>query len=193
MTLQELERVFAGRRPRRVWRLFQPRHAAVAVILRPGPDVLLTVRATRAGDRWSGHVAFPGGMRQRGDATSLDTAIRETHEEVGVELGRSRYLGAMDQVRAVVHGGLYPMAITPHVFAARGHLAPTPSPEVTHTFWLPLDLAASGALDSRLWYPRGRFRVPFPCWRYHDQIIWGLTYGMLKSMLLLVNKAHFAV
>jgi 8-oxo-dGTP pyrophosphatase MutT (NUDIX family) len=43
--------------------------------------------------RWSGHVAFPGGKRDRGE-NGLQTAIREAREEVGVDLAKDfAYLG----------------------------------------------------------------------------------------------------
>lgn len=63
------------------------RETAVAVILVPSPDrVLLIARADRPGDPWSGHLACPGGRREQADASLLATAIRETREEVGIQL-----------------------------------------------------------------------------------------------------------
>src|SRR5262245_5919302 len=54
-----------------------------------GPAELLFIeRALREGDPWSGHMAFPGGRRDRADADLVATSLRETREEVGLELGR---------------------------------------------------------------------------------------------------------
>jgi 8-oxo-dGTP pyrophosphatase MutT (NUDIX family) len=50
------------------------------------PEVLFIKRAGRAGDRWSGHTALPGGKRDPQDADDLAAAIRETKEEVGLDL-----------------------------------------------------------------------------------------------------------
>lgn len=50
------------------------------------PEVLFIKRASRKGDRWSGHVALPGGGRDAEDADDLTTAIRETREEIGLDL-----------------------------------------------------------------------------------------------------------
>ncbi len=50
------------------------------------PEVLFIRRAGRAGDRWSGHVALPGGKRDPEDADDLAAAIRETMEEVGLDV-----------------------------------------------------------------------------------------------------------
>lgn len=50
------------------------------------PEVLFIKRAGRAGDRWSGHTALPGGKRDPQDADDVAAAIRETREEVGLDL-----------------------------------------------------------------------------------------------------------
>ena len=54
-------------------------------------EVLFIKRAARKGDRWTAHVAFPGGKRDPGDRGDLDTAVRETLEEVGLHLGSQHH------------------------------------------------------------------------------------------------------
>ena len=48
------------------------------------PEVLLIKRAARAGDRWTSHVALPGGKRDVGDSGDEEAAVREVREEVGL-------------------------------------------------------------------------------------------------------------
>ncbi|KAI9782239.1 MAG: hypothetical protein M1839_005353 [Geoglossum umbratile] len=50
------------------------------------PEVLFIKRATRTRDRWGGHVALPGGRRDSGDESDQAVAVRETWEEVGMDL-----------------------------------------------------------------------------------------------------------
>ena len=71
----------------------EPAHtrAAVAIVVREGtdgPQVLLIRRAEHPGDAWSGHMAFPGGREDPGDESLLATAIRETFEELALDLRR---------------------------------------------------------------------------------------------------------
>ena len=59
--------------------------AAVALVLRENagdPEILLIRRAERKGDPWSGHMAFPGGREDARDESLLETALRETREEL---------------------------------------------------------------------------------------------------------------
>lgn len=56
------------------------------------PEVLFIKRAARTGDRWTGHVALPGGKRDPGDLDDRETSIRETREEIGLDLNASHCL-----------------------------------------------------------------------------------------------------
>jgi len=67
-------------------------HACVALIrLKKTQDslqdeIVFIKRSICEGDPWSGHCAFPGGGLEKTDSTLLDTAIRETKEEIGLSL-----------------------------------------------------------------------------------------------------------
>lgn len=50
------------------------------------PEVLFIKRAARVGDRWTSHIALPGGKRETDDSSDRATSIRETREETGLEL-----------------------------------------------------------------------------------------------------------
>ena len=55
-------------------------------VQRGDPEILFIKRAARVGDRWTGHVAFPGGKKEPSDLDDQAAAARETREEVGLDL-----------------------------------------------------------------------------------------------------------
>jgi 8-oxo-dGTP pyrophosphatase MutT (NUDIX family) len=162
------------------------RRAAVAIIIHDAasPRVLLMKRVERAGDPWSGHISLPGGRHERADPDLLATAIRETREELGVELASARVLGNLPAL-SPLSSGPNCMEVTPFVFACRDAPEPRPSPEAEAAFWLPIELGASGALDDTYLYP-GSERT-FPSWRYERYVIWGLTWRILQDVLALAR------
>src|SRR4051812_22030254 len=116
--------------------------AAVAVILREGTaglEVLFIRRAEHPQDPWSGQMAFPGGRAEPANADLRATAVRETREEIGVDLfAAAEDLGRLDEVRAVARGRPVNLTITPFVFRLRQPFDPVLSVEVRSLHWLPL-------------------------------------------------------
>ena len=157
--------------------------AAVAIILVSNPDALLLIRrAERVGDPWSGHMALPGGRRERLDPDLLTTSIRETAEEVGIELTPTQLAGNLEDVvpRTPV---LPPIAVRPFVFLLDNRPAVVPNAEVTSATWVPLlhllrpdthhlvRLEVAGA--SRL----------VQAYELSDGIVWGMTERILTQLL----------
>jgi 8-oxo-dGTP pyrophosphatase MutT (NUDIX family) len=162
-------------------------HAAVALIVRSRAEleVLLIKRAKREGDPWSGHMALPGGRRDPSDASLLDTAARETREEIGVDLASvGVHLGRLEVVRPLSQR-LPRITVTPHVF---GVPADTPatvaSAEVEAVHWVSLDVLRAPETRDQVEIPLpGGARGRFPCLRVVDDVVWGLTYRILEDFL----------
>ncbi len=154
------------------------RRAAVAAIIEDG-RVLLMVRAARDGDPWSGHISLPGGGYQPSDIDLLTTAMRETREEIGVDLAAARIVGNLPPLHPRSSGGTG-IEVTPFVFVPSAPVIPQLGPEAVGTFWLPLALAASGALDGSYSL---RPEMTFPCWTFEGHTIWGMTWRILVDLL----------
>ena len=184
--LVQLRHAFEGRSVQAAPRSALVKEAAVALVLRPREqlELLLIRRAELHGDPWSGHVALPGGRRGAGDANLVDTASRETDEEVGIPLARvGTFLGTLDEVLPV-SPRLPPIVIAPFVFAVPPATAAHPEPrEVQAAIWLPLDaLRAPDALaEITVTVATGPMTVP--SFVYGDYVIWGLTYRILQQFL----------
>ena len=166
--------------------------SAVAALLRFDrgvPDVLLMKRVERTDDRWSGHISLPGGRESAADPDLLATAVRETREEVGVDLHAcARLIGRLAPVRAVAEGHIQPLIIAPFVFVQTGPVTIELGDEAEEAFWFPLDRALSGELADEYEYVVGASTRILPSWRYQGHVIWGLTYRMLDDLLGLVAR-----
>ena len=166
--------------------------AAVAIVIREaadGPQVLLIRRAEHPGDAWSGHMAFPGGREDPADESLLATAIRETFEEVALDLGQAgRLLGQLAPLPAVAHGRPVGMTIVPFVFELTADAELRYSQEVAEAVWVPLDPLLQGQRRTTFTIDRdGGERVELPAHDIDGRIVWGLTYRMLDSLFELLR------
>lgn len=158
------------------------RRAAVAVVLHDftdDPRVLLMKRAERVGDPWSGHISLPCGGYQAEDGTLLTTAIRETHEELGIDLTGARVIGQLDALHPRTSG--HGIEVTPFIFQVAAALEPVCGPEALAAFWFPIERAGTGAFDGTYRYPGSD--ATFPSWDYEGHVIWGLTLRILGEIL----------
>lgn len=159
--------------------------AAVAVILRVGRhdavEALFIKRAARDGDPWSGQIAFPGGRFDPTDASLEATAIRETLEEVELDLrAHGTILGPLDEIRPRTPV-LPPVIVRPFVAIVGADAPVGGSDEVAEAFWVPLDAlfdpAAARETDI---FVRG-FRMRRPAIHVGTHAIWGMTEYILRS------------
>ena len=168
------------------------RRAAVAAILRPVPgdtQVLLIRRAERPGDPWSGHMALPGGHHDPEDADLRATAIRETQEEVGLDLRGHEYLGQLDELAATARGQLVGMTITPHVFALSSELPELhPNYEVAELLWGSLGRMFRGEVDATKELSYGGDLRRLPAFDVDGRLVWGMTHSMLRSLFALLRE-----
>lgn len=165
--------------------------AAVAAILRElpgadGADLFFIRRAEQVGDPWSGHIAFPGGRRDAEDESLLATAIRETREEVGIELAVEHFLARLPDVPAFVRSksGKH-LVVTPFVFALPADVAVVPNNEVASTLWVPLASLARGEGKSSFTLDYEGTTYDLPCIHLEpgQHRLWGMTYRMLETLL----------
>lgn len=166
-----------------------PPRAAVAAILRDGgpegAEVLFILRAESERDPWSGHIAFPGGRREPEDDSLLTTAIRETREEVGVELAQTELIARLPEIPAFKRSKRGVLVVTPFVFAKRGTVTPTLSAEVAGTLWVSLAKLARGEGKGTYAFTWEDRPYELPCFRLDpgQHVLWGMTHGMVLRML----------
>ena len=162
------------------------RNAAVAMVLndRPGQGLsaLFIQRAQHPDDPWSGQMAFPGGHMEPQDPDMLATAMRETLEEVGLDLAQHELIGALDEHPATYQGTFTGMVIAPFVFALKHDVELTPNREVASVIWAPLGQMARGELNVQHALQRNGETMHFPAFGVGPHVVWGLTHRMIQSL-----------
>ncbi len=168
----------------------EPRsRAAVAVVLREsrdGPEILFIERATRSGDPWSGHMAFPGGRLEAGDETPRAAAERETFEEVGLSLDGAEYIGGLGDLQGQRRFGQNQLVVSAHVFLIE-EVGPVSlqASEVRSSIWFPL----RGILDEQrhvAYRSHETGKMEFPgvlVGEPERHVVWGLTYRFLEVFM----------
>ena len=149
----------------------------VPVVPYPEPRLLLTKRATHLRHH-PGQVAFPGGKRDPADRSLMQTALRETGEELGLSPSQIEIIGTLPAVSSQT--GFH---VTPFVALLSPGTPLTPEPgEVALSFEVPLAAMLSPANFFRLevlrnGYPHGVWVVD-----YQKHFIWGMTAGIIRSL-----------
>ena len=166
-------------------------HAAVALILNSAPstddpEIVFIERARVLGDPWSGHIAFPGGRWEPDDQLPLDTAVRETEEEIGVDLSAARLLGRLDDLtgRRSHH-----LVVSCFVFMMSSVGPFRQNHEVADVFTLSISRLLETKRQTEVQYEAWQGQV-FPAIRlsnHEEPIVWGLTYRFLENFFAILG------
>ncbi|KAL0243942.1 hypothetical protein I308_105205 [Cryptococcus tetragattii IND107] len=126
------------------------------------PEILFIRRASPASSpppgahhRWASHIAFPGGRQESDDQSAYYTALRETWEEIGIDLAEKEFLnvGRLDEREVTTSlGKRLLMILSPFVFIQTTPISPTPelqAAEISSVHWVPLSLLTPPFSPSR--------------------------------------------
>ena len=140
--------------------------------------VLLTLR-TETVAAHKGQISFPGGARENGDADLLETALRETYEEVGIKPEDVEVLGELDDLLAVTNFVVTPfVGIIPYPYEFN-----VSHDEIAELIEIPLSFFLNGSNCRTEQRPyRGR-NVTVYYYDYGKYTVWGVTARILKGFL----------
>ncbi|XP_033917466.1 mitochondrial coenzyme A diphosphatase NUDT8 isoform X2 [Melopsittacus undulatus] len=169
--------------------------AAAAAVLVPlcsvrgRPAVLFTLRSRRLGGPHSGDVSFPGGRRDPADADAVATALRETREELGLELTEQNVWG---QLRTLPDRGLMVAPVVANLGPLENlTLAPNPD-EVAEVFTLPLaHLLREDNQGYTHFRTAGRYSYTLPVFLNGPHRVWGLTAVITELTLELLAPGRY--
>jgi 8-oxo-dGTP pyrophosphatase MutT (NUDIX family) len=180
--------------------LFTP-HAAASIEIRSAVQAAVLVPLFLSGDsvhavfterhhdlpRHAGEISFPGGRREASDPDLITTALRETHEEIGLPPGEVEIIGALEPTPTVVTG----YAIYPFVGLVPEGYAWTPQDgEVAAVIELPLAAVAAG-YGRRSVLRRGS-TIRTDTYVVDGHMIWGATARIVGDLLERIEFADAA-
>jgi 8-oxo-dGTP pyrophosphatase MutT (NUDIX family) len=162
------------------------RAAVLVPIVDRGEACLVFAQRTDRVGHHAGQISFPGGRIDPGDADDLAAALREAHEEVGLEPARVEPLGLLDDTETVATQ----FVITPFVGVVRGPVVWQPDgEEIEKVIEVPVAaLLERGCFRVERWERDGVARDVY-FYDYRGDTIWGATARILKQYLDLVAPA----
>lgn len=153
----------------------QGRDAAVCVLLNSDYRVLLIKRRYNLNDPWSGQISFPGGHFENSDVYLHITALRELKEETGID--GAEILGAMD----VHHPRNFPeMNVFPFICVRNSFGMLIPQTEEVDYFLTPEIFELRVEKRNIV---AGDFSSDEDCFVYGNNIIWGMTFRILRELM----------
>ena len=155
-----------------------PAAVLVPLVMRPQELTVLLTQRTAHLAAHAGQISFPGGSIEPDDADSIDAALRETEEEVGLPRDHVEVIGRLDTY--VTSTGF---EVTPVVGLVRAPYPTRPDPfEVAEVFEVPLSFIVDPGNHQRHSREfKGRVRTFFVL-PYENRYIWGATAGMLVNL-----------
>ena len=151
------------------------RLAAVLIPIFLKDEKVLFTKRTEQVKHHQGQIAFPGGRFEDNDENLLTTALRETHEEVGIKPETVEILGKLNPADTISHHHVHP-----YVGIISGDVSLEINPdEVAEYFFVTLSqLLEKETLKQGDFYGETRFY-----YSVNDYKIWGITAGILSDLL----------
>ncbi len=161
--------------------LKQPgRPAAVLIPLVDNGDdltVLLTERAKHL-KHHPGQISFPGGKKEESDNDLKHTALRETHEEIGIASNEVQIIGELPKFRTISR-----YEVLPYIgLISAGYETVIDTNEVESVFEVPLTYLLEPNNYFVHWAKRHNRKQPVYFIKWQDYTIWGATASFLRTL-----------
>jgi len=154
----------------------------VPIVDHDGELHLVFIRRSDSVESHRGQVAFPGGRVDPSDTSLMHTALREAHEEVGIEPTVVDVLGGFPTISTVAN----PILVAPFVgFLKKPIVYRIQEKEVAEVFEVPLPALSDPRYRGMYEWRRDKDRAAsqYPAIFYGGQTIWGLTLRITESLL----------
>jgi 8-oxo-dGTP pyrophosphatase MutT (NUDIX family) len=155
--------------------------AAVMIIIFGNEPMLLMTERPKTMNHHAGEISFPGGTWQKDDGDLLGTAIRETREELGIEISKSMIIGQLNTVTTLNSG----FKITPFIAILDELPTIIPNSEIASVLTIPLFSLLKTIEDDK--DPSHKSILEMYTFKFQNHLIWGASARMLKQILVKIS------
>ena len=187
---EEIKKILANHKPRHILSPAR-KPASVLILYYPAQEGLSLVFIKRPdypgvhGDQ----ISFPGGGKEEGDKDELETALRETEEEIGIKKDQVEVWGALSTRQTLTSD----FRVTPFVgFIPYPYDFKLNSREVERLIIIPFSHLLSSETYSYGYYNFKGLKFESDLYQYGNDIIWGLTARILNSLITLIRTGREA-
>ena len=166
------------------------KHSAVMCLLfkRNNEIHCILMERTEDGGKHSGQISFPGGKKEKSDPNLEYTALRETHEEIGIHPDAVTLLGELTEVYIPISNFL----IQPYIGIIEADFVFNISPlEVKSAFhFKATDLLEPTTRQKRtIKNHKGISMKEIPCFELDNKIVWGATSLILNELKIILERS----
>lgn len=145
---------------------------------------LLLTKRNRRLKHHPGQISFPGGKCEK-DEQALDTALRETEEEIGMKRQEVEIIGKLSELYIPVSG----FNIHPYIgFVSINNDLNLNKDEVEEVLDVPLESLLRKDNINKKWVSGGTGKMKVPCYFIDDNIIWGATSMLIAELVALLRN-----
>ena len=181
---KKISSLLSSHTPRRLNPENKGRAAVLIPIFQDDRDLyfLLTLRTDKV-ETHKNQISFPGGVRDPEDGELVQTALRESWEEVGLAAGKVTILGEFDEYYSVTD-----LIVTPYVgwLESLSDLTPNPD-EVQEILQVPWTIFRNDNLLRIEMRKRFEREMKIYFYRFGEQEVWGLTAQIIRDFLQLIE------
>lgn len=154
------------------------------LFIREDETHLLLIKRSLQLKHHRGEVSFPGGVKETSDNSLLETCLRETEEEVGINPGDIQIIGRLDEVNTTTGFLISPfLGLIPHPYPFK-----LSGQEVEHLITVPISKFVEAANQYNFYYFNGRQMTSLTAYHIDRQIIWGATARIIEQLITIFQE-----
>ena len=182
MDPQKLKKALSSKTVPEVKKNGKTKLAAVLIMIHGSGHKMIMTERPKTMNLHAGEISFPGGTWKQDDYDLLETALRETREEIGLDVSRQQIIGQLKPVTTLNSG----FTITPFVSITPKIPKLKPNSEIENILHIPLFQLFKTIEDDK--DPTHKSIQEMYTFRYQNNLIWGASARMIKQMMMVLSE-----